>query len=396
MAKHSIRTLVPFGLVLALLGAACAREAAPGAPSPTGPGSPQPTGEELTLGVMGPMTGDYASYGTDWQRATDLAVKEVNAAGGCNGNTFRTVPADDRADPQEGVSAANQLVAQGIFALIGPIFSGVSLPVTEITERATVPTFIASSNPQITERGFKTVFRMAFRDDQAGPFDANTALNIIGAKTAVVIHDNSAFAKGLAEEFVAAFKEGGGQVLSVEVITPGERDYTPTLTKVKGLNPDVVYYSGYFPEAGLLVKQGKELGIEKPGPGTGWLFGNSSYDPTFLKIAGDAAEGILMGTWPSPETDPNMADYLNAYRAEYNMDPGTLGHWGYDAVYVLCEAIKRAGTTDREAVIQTLHSPDFSFEGVSGQIKFDAKGDRTFPPLDVLTVENGKFTVYQG
>jgi branched-chain amino acid transport system substrate-binding protein len=396
MSSTFTRTLIPVGLALALFVAACAREAAPGGTPSPGTPSPQPTGEVLTLGVMGPMTGDYASYGTDWQRATDLAVKEINAAGGCNGNTFETVPADDRADPKEGVSAANQLVAQGIFALIGPIFSGVSLPVTEITERATVPTFIASSNPQITERGFRTVFRMAFRDDQAGPFDANTALTVMGAKTAVVIHDNSAFAKGLADAFVGAFEKGGGKVLSVEVITPGEKDYTPTLTKVKGLNPDVVYYSGYFPEGGLLVKQGKELGIEKPGPGTGWLFGNSNYDPTFIKIAGQAAEGILMGTWPSPETDPNMADYLNAYQAEYNMAPGTLGHWGYDAVYVLCEAIKRSGTTDRETIVQTIHAPDFSYQGVSGEIKFDEKGDRTFPPLDVLTVEDGKFTVYQG
>jgi branched-chain amino acid transport system substrate-binding protein len=358
-----------------------------------GEGGEGEAGEILTLGIMGPLTGDYVSYGDDWKNATLLAVNEINGAGGCNGNTFETVDGDSQGDPKEGVSAANQLVGQDIFALIGPIFSGVSLPVTGITERTSIPSFIASSNPEITERGFQAVFRMAFRDDQAGPFDAQTALETMGASTAVVIHDNTAFAKGLADEFASAFQEGGGDVVSTEVITPGEKDYSSTLTKVKGLNPDVVYFSGYFPEGGLLVKQGKELGIEKPGPGTGWLFGNSNFDPTFIEIAGDAADGVLFGTWPSPETDPGMADYLEKYQAEYGSAPGALGHWAYDAVYVLCEAMKQGGA-DKQAIIETLHSPDFSYQGVSGPIEFDEKGDRTFPPLEVITVEEGAYTLF--
>jgi branched-chain amino acid transport system substrate-binding protein len=387
-AQRRRRATFALGLVVLVLSVAC-----DGGEQPAQEG--QGAGEVLTLGVMAPMTGDYSSYGVDWNTGTELAVKEINEAGGCDGNTFETNAADDLGDPKEGVSAANQLVAQDVFASIGPVFSGVSLPVTDIFERVSIPSFLGSSATDITERGFRAVFRMAFRDDQAGAFDAQVARETMGAQSAVVIHDNTAFAKGLADEFGKAFEGMGGEVASVEVITPGEKDYTSTLTKAKGLDPDIVYYSGYYPEGGLLVKQGKELGIEKPGVGTGWLFGNSNYDPTFIDIAGDAANGVLFGTWPSPETDPAMADYLERYRAEYGKDPGTLGHWAYDAVYVVCEAINQAGP-DREAVIETLHSPDFSYDGVSGPIKFDEKGDRTFPPLDIVTVEDGQFKVYSG
>lgn len=348
----------------------------------------------LNLALMGPTTGDYANYGTDWENAINLAVEEVNSGDECDGYTLETQTYDDLADPQAGVSAANQLVASETFALIGPIFSSVTIPVSEVTERAQIPSFNASSATEVTDRGLEFVFRMAFRDDQAGPFDAGTARDVMGADTAIAIHDNSAFAKGLAEEFVGAFEEQGGEVLATEVINPGESDYTAVLSDIKTQDPDVVYYSGYFAEGGLLVKQGKELGLEKDGPGTGWLFGNSNFDPSFTKIAGDAAEGVLFGTWPSPAVDPAMAEYAAAYEAASNAQPGALGHWGYDAVKLICAGITETGEADGPALADLLHSGTFSYEGVSGPIEYDEKGDRKFPPLTVLTVENGEFTVY--
>ena len=352
-------------------------------------------GGTLNLAVMGPTTGDYANYGTDWENAVNLAVDEVNSGDECGGYTVETSSYDDQADPQQGVSAANQLVAEEPFALIGPIFSSVTIPVSEVTERARIPSFNASSATEVTDRGLNYVFRMAFRDDQAGAFDAQTALEIIGAQTAVAMHDNTAFAKGLATEFAAAFEEGGGDVLSTEVINPGESDYTAVLSGVQRQNPDLVYYSGYFAEGGLLVKQGKELGLEQEGPGTGWLFGNSNFDPSFPKIAGDAAEGVLLGTWPSPAVDPAMAEYADAYEEAYNAEPGALGHWGYDAVKLICAAITEMGNADTEELADMLHAGEFSYTGVSGPIEYDEKGDRQFPPLAVLTVENGEFAVYE-
>jgi branched-chain amino acid transport system substrate-binding protein len=294
------------------------------------------------------------------------------------------------------VTVANQLISQDMYGLIGPIFSSVTLPVSEVTERENIPSFNASSATDVTERDLNAVFRMAFRDDQAGPFDAQTALETMGAQTAVVIHDNSSFALGLGEAFAEAFEEGGGEVLAIEVINPGESDYSSTLTRVRDLDPDAVYYSGYFAEGGLLVRQGKELGIEGEGPGTGWIFGNSNFDPSFIEIGGEAAEGVLLGTWPSPQVDPAMAEYAEKYTEEFGEEPGTLGHWAYDALYVLCEAIQQAGTTDQQAVIDVLHSDEFEYEGVSGPIAYDEKGDRSFPPLAVLTVQDGEFAIYEG
>lgn len=350
--------------------------------------------ETLMLGSMGPMTGASASFGVDWWNGTRLAIEETEEDGGCNGYTFEAIQADSEGDAGQGVSAANDLLARDVWAVIGPILSSVTLPVTELLERNQVPTFSGSSANDVTDRGLQYTFRMAFREDESGPFDAKTAREIVGANTAVAVHDSTAFAQGLAEEFVDAFEEEGGEIVSTEVISPGESDYSSALTRIRDYNADVVYYAGYFPEGGQLVRQGKELGIENDNvPGGGWLFGNSNFSPEFLEIAGDAAEGVLIATWPGPQTDPDMAAYAEAYEERWNEQPGSLGHWAYDAVHMLCEVLERTGSSDMDEVLSTLRSDDFEFTGVSGPIEYDEKGDRLFPPLAVITVEDGDYAL---
>jgi len=346
---------------------------------------------------MGPTTGDYVSYGEDWETGASLAIDEINGAGGCTGYRLKEVVGDDQADPAQGVSLANQFVSQDVFAVIGPVFSAVTQAAIGVLDRASIPTFTASGAADITERGLRSVFRMSFRDEVTGIADGKAALSVLDAETAVVVHDNGPVAKGLADSFTQTFEQGGGQVLSVEVVDPDSTDYTSTITKIKGEDPDLVYFSGYYPQGGLLAKQAQELGLWSSNqPGNGWLFGNSNYDPAFVEIAGEAAEGVLIDSWTSPLTDPGMADYLGRFRAKFGHDPGTLGHWAYDAVYTLCEGVKAGGVADREKVTEALHAPDFKYIGVSGEISFDEKGDRYVAPIALLIVRDGQFTVYQG
>lgn len=341
--------------------------------------------EPVRIGVMSPMSGQYANWGEGWTNAAQLAVDQWNDDGGVLGCEVEALMEDDQADPEEGANVANKLVAENVVGVAGPIFSGVTLAAGPILNDAGIPFLIGSSNVDITEQGWDSVFRIAFREDQSGPFDARIA-EAQGWTNGVVVHDNTAFAKGLADVFADAF-EGDTKT---EVITPGESDYSATLTNIRQQNPDFVYYSGYYAEGGQLVRQGKELGLDE----IGWLFGNSNQDQEFIDIAGDAAEGILMGTWPPPtaeaETNEQAARYVEAYQEEYGEDPSSLYHWAYDGVNVILQAIEDSGSRDPEDIRQAIHDGEYS--GTSGELVFDEKGDRDEQPLGALTVEDGAFT----
>lgn len=381
--------------VVALAAAACGNGGGEGSEEPAdgGTASPGAGGDEqaqiecdepVKIGVMSPMSGQYANWGEGWTNAAKLAIADWNDNGGVLGCEVEALYEDSQGDPTEGANAANKLVAEGVVGVAGPIFSGVTLAAGPILDEAGIPFLIGSSNVDITEQGWDSVFRIAFREDQSGPFDASIA-EAQGWSKGVVVHDNTAFAKGLADQFTGAFE---GET-TTEVITPGESDYSATLTNIREQNPDFVYYSGYYAEGGQLVRQGKQLGLDD----IGWLFGNSNQDEEFIEIAGDAAEGILMGTWPPPtaeaETNEQAAAYVEAYEEEYGETPSSLFHWAYDGVNVILEAIQQTGSRDPEDVRQAIHDGEFS--GTSGQLVFDEKGDRAEQPLGVLTVEDGEF-----
>lgn len=393
------------GSVLVLLGllAACGGETAAGggdaagtdagtqAAAGTDAGTQATAGQDcdepVRIGAMSPMSGQYANWGDGWTKSAQLAIDQWNADGGVLGCEVVAVFEDDEGDATAGASAANKLATEGVSGIVGPIFSGVTLAAGPILEEAGVPFLVGSSAVDVTEQGWQNVFRLAFREDRSGPFDAQMALDQ-GYTTGVVVHDNTAFAQGLAEQFVQAFEADGGTV-TTEVIVPGESDYSATLTSVRDQDPEFVYYSGYYAEGGQLVRQGKELGMTD----VGWLFGNSNQDDEFLEIAGDAAEGILMGTWTPPtlETNDIAQEYVAAYNEAYGEDPSSLFHWAYDGVNVLLETIEQTGSADPAAVAEGLRSGEY--EVTSGTISYDEKGDRGEQPLGVLTVEDGEFAL---
>lgn len=364
-------------------GDAAGTDAATGAQAAGGEDCEEP----VRIGAMSPMSAQYANWGDGWTKSAQLAIDQWNADGGVLGCEVVAVFEDDEGDATAGASAANKLAADGVSGIVGPIFSGVTLAAGPILEEAGIPFLVGSSAVDVTEQGWQNVFRLAFREDRSGPFDAQMALDQ-GYTTGVVVHDNTAFAQGLAEQFVQAFEADGGTV-TTEVIVPGESDYSATLTSVRDQDPEFVYYSGYYAEGGQLVRQGKELGMTD----VGWLFGNSNQDDEFLEIAGDAAEGILMGTWipPTLETNDIAEEYVAAYNEEYGEDPSSLFHWAYDGVNILLETIEQTGSADPAAIAEALRSGEY--EVTSGTIAYDEKGDRGEQPLGVLTVEDGEYTL---
>lgn len=370
---------------LSLVATACGS----GGGSGTGGGSESGSGT-IKIGVTAPLSGDYASAGTDIVNAAKLAAEEINSSGGLLGKQIEIVAEDDQCDSQVGVQAAQKLMDEGVVAVAGGYCSSASIPETqELAKKHIAFVADASTNPDLTEKNPGNVFRVIGRDDQQGPFAAKFMKEVLGAKKAAVIHDNTTYAKGLADEAKKGLEENGVQVVYFDAITPGEKDYTSTLTRIKSLNPDVIYFTGYFAEGGILVKQSRELGITAT-----FMGGDANQDPTLIATAGDKAEGMIITTAPLPQFLTGAQDFVNNYKSKYNQDPGPYSVYEYDCVKVVADAIKRANSTDPAKIVEALKQTK-GYKGLTGDITFNEKGDRTGELYITTIVKDGKFTPYK-
>lgn len=344
----------------------------------------------IKIGVLGPLSGSYASAGTDIVNAAKLAAKNINSKGGVLGKHLQIIAQDDACDAQTGVQAAQKLVTQGVVAVAGGYCSGAALPESGVLHRHNIPFVLdASTNPQLTEQGYKDVFRVIGRDDEQGPFAAKFMTGYLHAKRIAILNDNTTYAKGLAVDTQNALKTMGGNVVYFNAITPGESDYTSVLTKVKTYNPDVIYYTGYFSEAGILVKEFHQLNMS----GT-FMGGDATNDPTLLKTAGSAANGMIITTAPLAQFLSTAKGFTQQYTSAYGHGPGPYSVYEYDAVGVTAQAIKQAGSTDPAKIVQALGSMK-SYKGVTGTFSFNAKGDRAHPVYITIIVKNQAFQPYK-
>ncbi|WP_394834674.1 branched-chain amino acid ABC transporter substrate-binding protein [Pendulispora rubella] len=346
-------------------------------------------GGAIKIGVPVPLSGDSASAGQDILAAAKTAAAEINEAGGIKGRKIEIVEADDACTPQQSAQAAQKLVNSGVVAAAGGYCSGAAVPAAPIFGRANVPFVLdASTNPVLTDDGQGKVFRTCGRDDRQGEFAAKFIVDTLHAKRVAILHDNTTYAKGLAEAANASIKKNGqAEVAYLDALTAGQSDYTPVLTKIAGLKPDVLYFTGYFAEAGLLLKQRKQLGLTFQMVG-----GDATTDASALRTAGDTAEGFIATTAPLPTTLPAAADFVRRYKALNNgSEPGPFSAYEYDAIKVLAKAIEKGGTTD---LIKTLHGLEEQ-QGITGSIAFDEKGDRKTLTFIAVTVQAGKYTAYK-
>lgn len=341
----------------------------------------------IKIGIAGPMTGAQAKMGADFRNAVNLAVEEWNAKGGVLGKKIEILIGDDQADPKQAVAVANKHVNGGAVGIIGHFNSSCSIPASDIYNRAGIPMITpASTNPQLTERGYRGVFRVCGRDDQQGKVAAQFVVSKLKARRIAILHDKTTYGQGLADEFKKFLGENA-KVIYYGGIVQGDRDFKTVLTAIKKEEPDLIYFGGIYPEAGLLVKQAREIGLRTP-----FMSGDGVIDPKFIEIASaKEAEGTYLTFSPDPKNIPTAKAFLEKYEKMFG-EIGPYSIYAYDAINIMLTAIKNAGTINGKTIIERLHSDEFS--GALGKIKFDSKGDVLVAPYVVWITKGGKFVEY--
>ncbi|HLA81769.1 MAG TPA: branched-chain amino acid ABC transporter substrate-binding protein [Thermoleophilia bacterium] len=337
----------------------------------------------LKIGAAGPMTGDQSKMGMDLRHGVELAVDEWNARGGVLGKRIVVQVEDDQHDPKQAVAVANKLVHSGVVGVIGHWNSSASIPASGVYSQAKVVMITpASTNPRLTEQGFPTVFRICGRDDQQGPLAARFVREKFPTGAVAVLHDKTTYGQGLAEEFQKALG-GGPRVVFGSGITQGDKDFRAVLTTVKAARPDIIFFGGIYPEAALLVRQARELGLTAP-----FISGDGTYDQKFLEIAGPAADGTYLTFGPDPADFPQSLAFLTKYHERFGPH-GPYSIYAYDAANILLSAIAQAGTTDGLKLAEVIRGAPH--QGAQGEIRFDAKGDVLNAPYIVWIVKQGRF-----
>ncbi len=341
---------------------------------------------EIRIGLMGPLTGSSASEGQDMRKVVELLAEEVNKAGGINGDTVRILTEDDAGDPRSAALAAQRLSGEKICAVIGTYGSAITEAAQGIYDEAGIVHIAnGSTSVRLTAKGRKLFFRTCPRDDDQGLFMARAALKSGPGKIAI-LHDNSAYAKGLADEIKKALgKEGGGaKIVFFDAIKPKEQDYTAALTKIRGTSPDILIFTGYYTEAGMLLRQMREMKWSVP-----MLGGDATNNVALLEIAGKGAAGNFRFASPPLPGDLTTAEaknFLAAYTAKHGALPSSI--WPVlagDAFRVLAAAVKAKGG-DPKAIAAYLHGDLKEFPGFTGPISFDQRGDRVGDVYRLYTV----------
>ena len=349
--------------------------------------------DTVKIGLMAPLTGSWASEGQGMKKIVELLAEQQNAKGGVLGKQIEVVTEDDGGDPRTASLAAQRLTTRGVVGVVGTYGSSVTEASQAIYDEVGLPQIAnGSSAIRLTEKGFKHFFRTAPRDDEQGRMAART-IDKLGFKKVAILHDNTSYAKGLADEANALLKGQGAEVVFFDALTPGERDYTAILTKLKGADPDVVLFTGYYPEAGLLLRQKKNMNWTVP-----FLGGDATNNVDLIKIAGkEAAEGFYFLSPPQPRDldAPEAAAFLADYQKKYNdLPPSIWAVLAGDGFRVMVAGIAGAKSTNGDKIAEYLHKDLKDYPGLSGSISFDAKGDREGEVYRVYQVDaEGNFVL---
>lgn len=350
-----------------------------------------PATDVLKLGANMEMTGTNASFGQSGVKGIQLAIKEINAKGGIlDGKKLSLVIADTKSEPSEAAISLQKLIANDkVVAVIGPMTSSSVIAGAEINQSSKVLGISpAGTNPAVTVnpatgKTREYLFRTAFIDPFQGLVMANFASKTLKAQTAVLyIENTSDYAKGLGKFFEETFVKNGGKIIGTEAYLQKDTDFKATLTKIKALNPEVVFLPGYYQEVGLIIKQARELGI------TAIFLGGDGWDS--VKLPEIAGKGSLANTYFSNHYSPDdsskeVKTFVIAYKKEYNEIPDGFAALSYDSTMMIADAIKRAGSADTVKIRDELEKTD-GFKGVSGIMTFNDKHD---PIKSAVIIEFG-------
>jgi branched-chain amino acid transport system substrate-binding protein len=343
----------------------------------------------LKIGTLSPLTGPYAQDGTDILQGVKSAVAVVEAAGGVPGfDEIEVIPGDSACDGGKATMAANKLINSGVDGVVGAYCSSATIPASVPLHEANIVQITpASTHTDVTARGYKQIFRMPPRDDVQAWSTVKFLEDCLKIKTLALIDDRQTYTVGLTENITKYVEKTNKiEIVALEHITPGDKDFTAVLTKLKNIDPDAIYMGVYQPEGSLMVRQAEALKLESK-----LVTEDAVYHPKFLEVGGKSAEGTFLTFAKAPETQVRK-DFIAKYKDMWQVDSiGSYAYYAYDAAMILMKAIEKAGTTDTETVAKTLR--DNGWEGVSGDIKFDKKGDRKLAHV-IWIVKDGEFVPY--
>ena len=348
--------------------------------------------DAIKVGEYASLTGKEAGWGQTSHHGVVLAIEEINAAGGVLGRPLQLAYEDNQSKPGESATAAKKLISRDkVVALIGEVASGRTLEVAPIAQAAHIPMVApAATNPKVTQAG-NYVFRVCFIDDFQGAVMAKFARDDLHAKKVAILSSvSNAYSVGLAKIFRDTFVAGGGHIVTEKNYSEGDKDFRAQLTAVKASDVDAVFVPGYYTESALLVRQARELGLAMP------FFGGDGWeDEQLLKIGGDALNGCYYSTHFSAEdTSPAVVSFIAKYKARWNGEtPGAYSALGYDAILVLADALKRAGTTDGPKLRDALAATK-DFVGVTGKTTINENRDAS-KPATIIALRNGRAIFYK-
>ncbi len=346
----------------------------------------------VRIGQVSPLTGPQAHLGKDNENGARLALEEINAAGLTLGGkkvTLELVSEDDGADPKTATTVAQKLVDEGVAGVIGHLNSGATIPAAKIYSDNGIPQISPSATAvAYTAAGYKTAYRVMTNDAQQGSVVGNFAVTQLGAKKVAIVDDRTAYGQGLADEVEKAVKAAGGEVVAREYTSDRATDFMAILTSIKSKSPDLVFFGGMDPQAAPMVKQMKQLGVKAQ-----FLGGDGAQTPKFVELAGADAEGAIASNPGLPLASmPGGADFKTKFEAKYGQIQN-YAPYAYDAMRVLVEAMRRADSSDPAKYMAEIGKTDMP--GVTGQLRFDAKGDIAGGAVTLYQVKDGKWTTLE-
>ncbi len=327
-----------------------------------------PASAQVKVGVAGPITGEYATFGKQLTDGAEMAAADINAKGGVLGQKIELSKGDDACDPKQAVSVANKFAGDGVKFVDGHFCSSSSIPASKVyTEEGILQITPASTNPKFTDEGAWNTFRTCGRDDQQGKVAGHTLATEFKSRKVAILHDNTTYGKGIADETKKAMNAEGKKEALYQAYVPGEHDYTALVSRLKEAGIEVVYFGGYHSEIGLIARQAREQGLKAT------LIGPDSLTAKeFWQVSGPAGEG-LMFTFPSdPRSRPTAAAVVKEFK-DKGIDPEGYVLYTYAAIQVWAEAATKAGTIDPKKVAEVLRAG--TWPSVLGDISYDKKGD---------------------
>ena len=337
----------------------------------------------IKVGGVAPLSGGVAVYGVECKNGIDLAIEEINAAGGINGKTLEFICEDDEGDPAKSVNAYKKLVTNdGVEYVIGSLTSGCTIALTNLAQNQKILQIApAATATSVTDAG-NYIFRACFIDPFQGRVGGKFAFENLSAKKAAILYDiGNDYSVGLTENFESEFTKLGGSIVSKESYATGDKDFNAQLTKIKAAKPDVVYLPDYYGTVALIAKQLRAQGIDTP------IVGADGWDGLTENAGDEVLNGYYSNHYAEDSDSPAVQKFVGSFKAKYNKSPNSFAALGYDSVYMLKDAILKAGTTDGEKVRAAFETTDGDY--VTGHITFDEKRNPVKSAVMIQLVKDG-------